>query len=339
MISNRRRPLILRAAPAIGAILLWSLVAALQALATSQGGSASRREPLEPIVGGMEAAAHEREALQQQVIALFYQLDQANRAIEGVREDIASTRGRIAELSGQIDAQQRMLNRQAAVAYMSPPTVQIDALLGTRSLTYFQDAYEFLAAVSRRDQDVILSLTNRKTEFDLHQAQLEGLQTKLHTRRDRLEETAAELVDKLEQQRALVRQLAGEGTQANVLVRTPPPSAPSRPSRPPPGPPPGPEEVRNLIRQDFAPLGARTVGVALCVAEAESDLDPLAVNPVTGASGVFQFMPSTWAILSEMAGWDGASVFDARANAAVAAWTVAHYGWHAWASVAAGCGA
>ncbi len=65
----------------------------------------------------------------------------------------------------------------------------------------------------------------------------------------------------------------------------------------------------------------------------------MAVNPVTGASGVFQFMPSTWASLSEMAGWDGASVFDARANAAVAAWTVAHYGWHAWASVAAGCGA
>ena len=335
--SNRRRPFILRAAPAIGAILLWSLVAALQALAASEGGSASRREPLEPVLRGMEAAAHEREALQQQVIDLFYQLDQASWVIEGVREDIASTRGRIAELSRQIDAQQRMLNRQAAVAYMSPPSVQIDALLGTRSLTYFQDAYEFLAAVSRRDQDVILSLSNRKTEFDLHQARLEGLQTKLHTKRDRLEVTAAELVDKLEQQRALLRQLAGEGTQAKPLLRNPRPSEPPSPSSP--GPPPGPEEVRNLIRQHFAPLGARTVGVALCVAEAESDLDPMAVNPVTGASGVFQFMPSTWASLSEMAGWDGASVFDARANAAVAAWTVAHYGWHAWASVAAGCGA
>src|SRR6266542_3783687 len=312
--SNRRRPFILRAAPAIGAILLWSLVAALQALAASEGGSASRREPLEPVLRGIEAAAHEREALQQQVIDLFYQLDQASWVIEGVREDIASTRGRIAELSRQIDA-----------------------LLGTRSLTYFQDAYEFLAAVSRRDQDVILSLSNRKTEFDLHQARLEGLQTKLHTKRDRLEVTAAELVDKLEQQRALLRQLAGEGTRAKPLLRNPRPSEPPSPSSP--GPPPGPEEVRNLIRQHFAPLGARTVGVALCVAEAESDLDPVAVNPVTGASGVFQFMPSTWASLSEMAGWDGASVFDARANAAVAAWTVAHYGWHAWASVAAGCGA
>ena len=81
------------------------------------------------------------------------------------------------------------------------------------------------------------------------------------------------------------------------------------------------------------------VDVALCVAEAESGFEPLAVNPVTEASGLFQFMPSTWGVLSELAGWRGASVFDARANASVAAWTVAHYGWHPWRSVAEACGA
>jgi len=82
-----------------------------------------------------------------------------------------------------------------------------------------------------------------------------------------------------------------------------------------------------LIRDRFASLGSRTTDVALCVAERESNFDPLVVNPATGAAGVFQFIPSTWESLSELAGRSGASVFDARANVAVAAWTVAHYGW------------
>jgi soluble lytic murein transglycosylase-like protein len=97
--------------------------------------------------------------------------------------------------------------------------------------------------------------------------------------------------------------------------------------------------MSSFIRDRFASLGAETTRIALCVAEAESGLDPLAVNPATGASGVFQFLPSTWESLSDLAGWGAASVFDARANVAVAAWTVAHYGWHPWRSVAGGCGA
>jgi soluble lytic murein transglycosylase-like protein len=92
-----------------------------------------------------------------------------------------------------------------------------------------------------------------------------------------------------------------------------------------------------LIRDHFAPLGSKTEAVALCVAEAESNFDPLAENPSTGAAGVFQFLPSTWVDLSELAGRGGMSVFDARANVAVTAWTVAEYGWHPWSSVAEAC--
>jgi soluble lytic murein transglycosylase-like protein len=95
--------------------------------------------------------------------------------------------------------------------------------------------------------------------------------------------------------------------------------------------------VVGLIRDHFAPLGSRTEAVALCVAEAESNFDPLAENPSTGAAGVFQFLPSTWVHLSELAGLGGASVFDARANVAVTAWTVAAYGWHPWSSIAEAC--
>jgi len=322
VISDRRRPPTLRVAPAIGAILLASLVPSVQALATPH----------------MKAAAREPEVLHQQVVGLFDQLDQVSRAIEGVRADIASARGRITELFRQIDAQQRILNRQAAVAYISLPAVGIDALLGASSFTDLQDALEFLDAVSRRNHDVLLSLLHRKTEVELQRARLEGLEAKLRGKRGRLEATVADLVEKLQKRRALLRQPAGERAEDNGSVRNSPTSPPP-PTPPPPITAPGREAVTELIRKHFASLGSRTGEVALCVAETESDLDPLAVNPVTRASGLFQFIPSTWASLSQLADWGGASVFEARANAAVAAWTVAHYRWHPWRSVAADCGA
>ncbi len=54
----------------------------------------------------------------------------------------------------------------------------------------------------------------------------------------------------------------------------------------------------------------------------ESNGDPLAVNPRSNASGLFQFLPGTWAWASTLAGWGGANVFNPEANVAVAAWLV-----------------
>lgn len=54
----------------------------------------------------------------------------------------------------------------------------------------------------------------------------------------------------------------------------------------------------------------------LRVAQCESVLDPNAVNPVSGASGLFQFLPSTWA----QTPYANQSIFDPTANANAAAW-------------------
>jgi hypothetical protein len=307
-----------RVAPAIGAILLASMPA-VQALATPH----------------MEAAARKPEVLHREVVSLFDQLDQVSRAIEGVQADIASARGRMTELLRQIAALQRTLDQRAAEAYMSLPAAGVDTLLGASSFSEVQDALQFLEAVSQRDQDVLLSLLHRKTEVELQQARLEGLEAELRGKRERLEATVADLVEKLQRQRALLLQRAEELAQDDGSVESPPSPAPSIP--PTPATVLGREAVTQLIRKLFASLGTRTGEVALCVAEEESGLDPLAVNPITGASGLFQFIPSTWTSLSELAGWGGASVFEARANAAVAAWTVANYGWHPWRSVAEDC--
>jgi hypothetical protein len=321
VIRGRWRITIIRVTLAFGAVLLASLMLAVQAPATPP----------------MKATAREVEVLQEEVVRLFDQLDQVSRVIESVRADIAWVHHRISELSRQIDAAQQMLNRHAAEAYMAGPAVEVDSLLGASSFTDLQDAFAFLDAVSQRDNDVLLSLKHRKTEVELQEARLEALEAELRGTRERLEATVADLVEKLQRQQALLRRRAEGIASDDGPVGNPRTSPPPSPS--PGSSPLGRAAVTDLIRERFASLRSGTVEVALCVAEHESGFDPLAVNPSTGAAGLFQFLPSTWASLSELAGWGGASVFDARANAAVAAWTVAHYGWHPWRSVAADCGA
>lgn len=44
----------------------------------------------------------------------------------------------------------------------------------------------------------------------------------------------------------------------------------------------------------------------------------------SGAAGLMQFMPRTWAWMSRQAGYGGASVYDAWSAAHVAAWAIAH---------------
>jgi soluble lytic murein transglycosylase-like protein len=54
----------------------------------------------------------------------------------------------------------------------------------------------------------------------------------------------------------------------------------------------------------------------LRVARCESNLDPSAYNPRSGASGLFQFLPGTWRTTP----FAGNSIFDPWASANAAAW-------------------
>jgi hypothetical protein len=285
----------------------------------------------------MKGGVRETEDLQRQVVRLFGQLDRVGRVIGRVRANMARVDDRISELSREIDVQQELINRRAAEAYMAGRASGIESVLDASSFTDLGDALEFIDAISQEDEDLLLSLKRSKAEIELERARLVALTEELRSRRERLQATASDLVEKLRLQQALGRPSDGstapEADVGDDSAPAPPPSAP-----PSPGRVMGREAVTELIRERFASLGASNTRVALCVAEAESGFDPLAVNPATGAAGVFQFLPSTWESLSELAGWGEASVFDPHANVAVAAWTVARYGWHPWRSVAAGCG-
>jgi resuscitation-promoting factor RpfB len=83
--------------------------------------------------------------------------------------------------------------------------------------------------------------------------------------------------------------------------------------------PVAPGDIEAIIRAAAARWGADPAQL-LRVAWCESRYNPLAYNATSGASGLFQFMPRTWAANSVRAGYSGASVFDAVANANVAAY-------------------
>lgn len=94
-----------------------------------------------------------------------------------------------------------------------------------------------------------------------------------------------------------------------------------------------PEAYRGDVETYFPP---KRVEQAMSVMECESGGDPLAYNPRSGASGLFQHLQRYWSSRSKAAGWEGASIWNPTANVAVAAW-LAQDGvsrglsyWHHW---------
>lgn len=89
---------------------------------------------------------------------------------------------------------------------------------------------------------------------------------------------------------------------------------------------PPPPYIAQIISDAFSPLGPAAVQWAINVAYCESRYHPTSVNTSSGASGLFQFLPSTWSGTP----WAAKSPFDPVANAQAAAWLYSHYGPGRW---------
>lgn len=90
--------------------------------------------------------------------------------------------------------------------------------------------------------------------------------------------------------------------------------------------PPPPPDIAKDITDAFSPLGPAAVQWAMNVAYCESRYHPNSVNSDSGASGLFQFLPSTWSGTP----YANQSPFDPRANSFAAAWLYSHYGPGRW---------
>jgi hypothetical protein len=96
-----------------------------------------------------------------------------------------------------------------------------------------------------------------------------------------------------------------------VIVAAPPPVPAPKPAAPPAFTPPPPGSGGDGLAAIYAVFGnSPGLSWALRVANCESHYNPLAVNRSSGASGLFQFMPSTW-----NANFPGQNIWDPMAQA------------------------
>lgn len=90
--------------------------------------------------------------------------------------------------------------------------------------------------------------------------------------------------------------------------------------------PAAPADIAAAIHNAFVGLGDRALQWAFNVAWCESRYHPNSVNSSSGAAGLFQFLPSTWAFTPQHA----SSPFDPAANSYAAAWLYARDGPSQW---------
>ena len=246
-------------------------------------------------------ATARQETVKQQLIAAAGQLTQLDSRMAALERSTAETQL-------QVDRERAEVKRLARALYAQPDSL-IGDLFESASITDALTRIADLTSASDR-----AAATKHALDRDL--SQLSNQKSQLQSDRDRQEQLKRQLEDQYSQ-------LVAQAMSSKA------PSAPSQSSTPAPSPTltvANPTAIQQIILDAFARLGAGAQQWALRVAKCESNYNPLAVNPYSGASGLFQFLPSTWAITPQHA----QSVFDAVANAQAAAWLYQRSGPSQW---------
>ena len=247
-----------------------------------------------PAFAADDLAARE-DAVKQRLAAASASITQLDQRIAALQRSIADTQQRA-------DREREQLRVLARVLYAQPDTL-VGMVAASNSLP---DAFTRVGDLASAAQQA--SRTRWALNRDL--AALSSEQAQLVADRKRQVDLSKQLEDEFNQ----LEQLQA-ARDAELKQQAPPP-------RPPAAAPPAPSgagaDIQRIILDAFAPLGSAAQQWALRIAKCESGYNPNAVNRSSGASGLFQFLPSTWRGTPQ--GSAGASVFDPVANAQAAAW-------------------
>jgi hypothetical protein len=241
----------------------------------------------------------ELEANRAEQVRIHAELAVYSARIEALNEQVRQLDGQIADREKRIQVERRQARALARAIYVQPSSAVL-ALAQSENLGEFMTRTSNLAAANARARETAVAL-------EADQKRLQTEQAGASSARDQQVAVRGDLQARLrryQQMEAREQELiAYWARQAQVQAQQARVSA-------------GPAGIQDLIREAFQPLGSDVVGWALRVAACESGFNPNAVNSWSGAMGLFQFMPSTWA-RSPFAGQDP---FDPRVNAKAAAW-------------------
>lgn len=241
-------------------------------------------------------------------------LSAASAAITKLDNQIAALEHSIADTQQRSDREREQLHVLARVLYAQPDGDNlVMTVVGSSSIS---DALTRVGDLASAAQQA--SRTRRALNRDL--ASLSAQKSQLVSDRKHQLDTRQQLEDEFNQLVQLEAQRQQAAQQA--VGQSPAPAPPAAPA----AAPSGGGSIQDIILTAFAPQGAGAQQWALRIAKCESGYNPNAVNRSSGASGLFQFMPSTWAHLP----WAGQSVFDPVANAQAAAYYYQHSGSGPW---------
>jgi peptidoglycan hydrolase CwlO-like protein len=227
------------------------------------------------------------QSVKEQLAAASNQITQIDLQLAALQQSVTDTQTRIDRERAQVRLLARALYAQpdSVVAILFESTSVADAVTRIQDLTSASDR----AAATKHALDADLaSLSQQKSQMQADRDKTTALQKQLQA-----------------QFASLVTQI--------VAARTAMPA----PANPPTSLSPGSvANIQQIILDAFAPLGSAGQTWALRVAKCESNYNPYAVNPSSGAAGLFQFLPSTW----RGSPFASQSVFDPVANAQAAEW-------------------
>ena len=242
------------------------------------------------------------------------QMAAASASITKLDAQIAGLQTSIADTQRRSDREREQLRVLARVLYAQPDGDNlIMTVVGAGSISDAFTRIGDLASAAQEASRTRQALQRDLTSLSAQKTQLESDRQHQIQAREQLEKDFNQLVQ-MEAQRV-------QSAQAAQDVSAPAPAAPA-----PAAAPSGGGSIQDIILNAFAPLGGGAQQWALRVAKCESGYNPNAVNRSSGASGLFQFLPSTWAALP----WHNQSVFDPVANAQAAAYYYQHSGSSPW---------
>jgi Transglycosylase SLT domain len=350
LLSNSGR----RAAAASVALVMVLALAPFVARAQTQLEEAEGAK--EQAEGLVSAAVANRAQVEAELLATLDSYQSLSFQLSSVSADLVRLSELIDATSTALSAARRSVDRQGVEAYMQAlsmsggmvwrmATIE-DAMVAERTLSILAGAEEDeSASLSVIERDLMLLDETYRVEF----RNVQSLTLQVETEAVRLQDLfsladskvaiaigeamAADAayrsaLDEVERARAAEKQSEREAESvptttpivteatATTMVATTVPGATSRQLKP------AVEQWRSLVAAYFDPI---MVDQALSIIQCESLGDPGAYNPYSGASGLFQFLPGTWAVTSTRAGFGGADVFDPEANVAAAAWLASYY--------------
>ena len=241
-------------------------------------------------------------------------LADASVSITKLEAQIATLQTSIVQTQQRSDREREQLRVLARVIYAQPSGDNLimtvitansvaDAFTRVGDLTSAAEQASRTRAALTRD---LVSLSSQKAQMDTDRQHQVEVRNQLQGEFDRLVEMEAQ-------------RLQQEALQQGVQAAPAPAAAPAAPVA-------AGGSIQQIILDAFAPLGAGAQQWALRVAKCESGYNPNAVNRGSGASGLFQFMPATWASMPQ----GRQSVFNAVANAQAAAVLYARSGPNQW---------